>query len=83
MRILLLLTLVGIILITLGLTGFYINVCYRLNEIEESMKSYDREITNQNRKIRVIQDREAEKSDKVIITYEPKDTGVKFGGEGI
>lgn len=83
MRLILLLTVIGCVLITLGLLGLYVDVTRRLAKIERSMKKQDNEIKSQKREIRVIKDRAAEQSDRVIITYEPKDNGIKYGGEGI
>ncbi|MBO7425104.1 MAG: hypothetical protein J6U23_05450 [Clostridiales bacterium] len=80
MRLLLLLTVIGFILITLGLTGLYFDVTARLRKIEKSMKAQDTEIRSQKRDIRVIKERDAAKSDKVVITYEPNDKGIKYGG---
>lgn len=80
MRLLLLLTVIGCILITLGLTGLYFDVTARLRKIEKSMKAQDTEIRSQKRDIRVIKERDAAKSDKVVITYEPDDKGIKYGG---
>lgn len=80
MRLLLLLTVIGFILIALGLTGLYFDVTARLRKIEKSMKAQDTEIRSQKRDIRVIKERDAAKSDKVVITYEPNDKGIKYGG---
>lgn len=80
MRLLLLLTDIGFILITLGLTGLYFDVTARLRKIEKSMKAQDTEIRTQKRDIRVIKERDANLSDKVVITYEPNDKGIKYGG---
>lgn len=80
MRLLLLLTVIGFILITLGLTGLYFDVTARLRKIEKSMKAQDTEIRSQKRDIRVIKERDANLSDKVVITYEPNDKGIKYGG---
>ena len=83
MRLILLLTVIGCILIALGLLGLYVDVTRRLAKIEGSMKRQNDEIKSQSRELRVIKDRAAEQSDRVIITYEPKDNGIKYGGEGI
>ena len=83
MRLILLLTVIGCILIALGLLGLYVDVTRRLAKIERSMKRQNDEIKSQSRELRVIKDRASEQSDRVIITYEPKDNGIKYGGEGI
>lgn len=80
MRLILLLTVIGFILITLGLAGLYFDVTARLRKIEKSMKAQDTEIRSQKRDIRVIKERDANLSDKVVITYEPDDKGIKYGG---
>lgn len=80
MRLLLLLTVIGCIFITLGLTGLYFDVTARLRKIEKSMKAQDTEIRSQKRDIRVIKERDANLSDKVVITYESDDKGIKYGG---
>lgn len=66
---LLLLTCVAGILITTGLMGLYANVCYRLRQIEKDIKSQGKKINTNKRDIRVIKEREAQKSDRVIITH--------------
>ena len=83
MRLILLLTVIGCVLIALGLLGLYVDVTRRLAKIERSMKRQNDEIKTQSRELRVIKDRATEQSDRVIITYEPKDNGIKYGGEGI
>lgn len=77
------LTVIGVILITLGLVGLYFDVCRRLTKVEKSMRLHQNDIAKNRRSIRVLKEREAQRADRVIIGYEPKDSGIKFGGEGI
>lgn len=76
-------TVIGIILISCGLLILYRIVMKRFDELEKSLKVFDRDITNNKRDIRVLKERAASASDKVVIVNtdlpEPKPS-VKFGG---
>lgn len=69
MTTLLMLTIIGVILIALGLTGMYLNTLSRLSAIEDEIKAHEAEITSHKRDIRVIKDREALKSDRIVIAH--------------
>lgn len=77
------LTVIGVILITLGLVGLYIDVSRKLAKVENSMRIHQDDITKNRSAIRALKEREAQRADRVIIEYEPKDSGIKFGGDGI
>ena len=59
-------TLVGIILISCGLLILYRIVMTRFDELEKSLKVFDADITNNKRDIRVLKERAASASDKVV-----------------
>lgn len=75
-------TILGIILISLGLLMLYRIVMKRLDELERSLDKITENTVNARRDIHVLKEREAAKSDKVVITSdlpEPK-TAIKYGG---
>lgn len=82
-RLILLLTIVGIILITLGLMGLYVDVTRRLHKIEKSLNSTKSEVSHTKSQIRVLEERDKQKSDKLVIEYQPVGSDIKYGGEGI
>lgn len=76
-------TLVGIILISLGLLMLYRIVMNRLDELERSLDKITENTVNARRDIHVLKERAASASDKVVIVNtdlpEPKPS-VKYGG---
>lgn len=75
-------TILGIILISLGLLMLYRIVMNRLDELERSLDKITENTVNARRDIHVLKEREAAKSDKVVITSdlpEPK-PAIKYGG---
>lgn len=75
-------TILGIILISLGLLMLYRIVMNRLDELERSLDKITENTINARRDIHVLKEREAAKSDKVVITSdlpEPK-PAIKYGG---
>lgn len=81
MRILLMLTLIGIVLITLGLMGLYVDVNRRLIAIKKSLKNTNKLVVVQSRRLDVIEQRDREAAEHIYICHD--DSDVKFGGEGI
>lgn len=57
----------GMICVTVGGIGLYVQTKKRLDDIEEGLKLYDRELTTHNRKIRVLENRDADRSDHIYI----------------
>ena len=82
-RILLLLTVVGIILVTLGLLGLYIDVNRRLRALKKSLMTTNQVVFKQDRRIDVIEQRDRDQSDHVYFCTDNECDDVKFGGEGI
>lgn len=82
-RLILLLTIVGIILITLGLMGLYFDVSRRLIALKKSLRNTDKLVINQNRRIDVIEQRDREAAEHIYICCDKPGDDVKFGGEGI
>ena len=81
MKMLLALTILGVALISVGLIGMYINVCMRITDLEDELKSHKAEISKHKKRIKVLETREAEKSDRVVImhSYDDKDAP-NYGG---
>ena len=85
-RILLLLTIIGIIFVTLGLLGLYVDVNRRLIALNKSMRNADKAILDHNRRINTIEQRDRDASDHVYFCTDNElveERDIKFGGEGI
>ena len=81
MRLILGLTILGVVLVTLGLLGLYVDVTRRLHHIEDQLKKHNAEISDHKRDIRVIKERAAQESDKVVVVHEWKaDNAPEIGG---
>ncbi len=75
MHVLLFLTVSAVILISVGLIGMFISATKRINELEKSLNVVDKELTNHKRSIRILNEREAQKSDKVVVYHEWSQSG--------
>jgi hypothetical protein len=82
-RLILLLTIVGIILITLGLMGLYVDVNRRLIALKKSQRNTNKLVIAQNRRLDVIEQRDREAAEHIYICCDKPGDDVKFGGEGI
>jgi hypothetical protein len=89
-RILLLLTIIGIILVTLGLLGLYVDVTLRLKRINNSIREQKRELGRTKDRVKVIEDRDRDSSNHVYFATDneieeerPDYSDIKYGGEGI
>lgn len=89
-RILLLLTIIGIILVTLGLLGLYVDVTMRLKRINNSIREQKRELGRTKDRVKVIEDRDRDSSNHVYFATDneideerPDYSDIKYGGEGI
>lgn len=89
-RILLLLTIIGIILVTLGLLGLYVDVTLRLKRINNSIREQKRELGRTKNRVKVIEDRNRDSSNHVYFATDneieeerPDYSDIKYGGEGI
>lgn len=81
MKMLLALTILAMVLVSVGLIGMYINVCSRIADLEDELKSHKAEISKHKKRIKVLETREVEKSDRVVImhSYENKNAP-EYGG---
>lgn len=82
-RLLLLLTIIGFILVTVGLFGLYVDVNRRLLAVKKSMRNTSRVVANHDDRIKVIEQRDRDASDHVYICVGNDDSDIKYGGEGI
>ena len=82
-RILLFLTVIGVILVTVGLLGLYIDVNRRIKALKKSLRSTDRLVLNNEKRISVIEQRDRDQSDHVYFATDNEIDEVKFNGEGI
>ena len=70
----------AVICLTIGGLGLYINTKKRIEDIEEALLLYDKELTHNKKDIRVLKERAAQNSDRAYIVHIPSDDDVKYGG---
>lgn len=73
----LLFVLAGVICVTVGGLGLYFTTKQRLDELEEALIAYDRDITNNKREIRKLDRKLDQQCDHVII-YQKNDSDIKY-----
>lgn len=76
----LLFVLASVICVTVGGLGLYFTTKQRLDELEQAMIAYDREIAKNKRDIKVLKERAAQNSDRAYIVHIPSEDDVKYGG---
>lgn len=77
MDIILLFALAGVICLTVGGLGLYFNTKKRLEDIEEALLLYDKDITNNKREIRKLDRKLDQQCDRVII-YHNDGSDIKY-----
>ena len=82
-HILLLLTIVGIILVTVGLLGLYVDVNRRIKALKRSVKNTQRVALDHDSRIKVIEQRSRDASDHIYIHNTDKSNEIQYGGKGI
>lgn len=89
-RVLLLLTILGFILVTVGLFMLYIEVNRRIRKLNKTMWQNQRDISKNSDRIKVIEQRDRDQSDHVYFATDneideerPNYSDIKYGGEGI
>lgn len=65
------------ICVTVGGLGLYFNTKKRIEDIEEALLTYDRDITNNKREIRKLDRKLDQQCDRVII-YHMNDSDIKY-----
>lgn len=73
----LLFVLAGVICVTVGGLGLYFTTKQRLDELEEALIAYDRDISNNKREIRKLDRKLDQQCDRVII-YHENDSDIKY-----
>lgn len=73
----LLFVLAGVICVTVGGLGLYFDTKKRLDELEEALIAYDRDITNNKREIRKLNRKLDQQCDRVII-YRDDGSDIKY-----
>lgn len=82
-HVLLLLTVVGIILVTIGLLGLYVDVNRRIKALKRSVKNTQRVALDHDSRISVIEQRDRDASDHIYIHNTDKSNEIQYGGKGI
>lgn len=67
----------AVICVTVGGLGLYFTTKKRIEDIEEALLLYDKEITNNKREIRKLDHRLDQQCDRVII-YHKNDSDIKY-----
>jgi hypothetical protein len=85
-RALLLLTIIGFILVTVGLFGLYLDVNRRIRKLNRSMWKQQRDISKNADRISKIEQKDHDESDHVYFSTDneiDEVRDIKYGGEGI
>lgn len=85
-RALLLLTIIGFILVTVGLFGLYIDVSRRIRKLNKTMWESQRDIHINRQRINTIEQRNRDSSNHVYFATDneiDEVRDIKYGGEGI
>lgn len=82
-RVLLLLTILGFILVTVGLFMLYIDVNRRIRKLNRTMWQNQRDIHINRQRINTIEQRNRDSSNHVYFATDNEIDEIKFNGEGI
>ena len=82
-RVLLLLTILGFILVTVGLFMLYVDVNRRIRKLNKTMWQNQRDIHKNSDRITVIEQRDRDQSDHVYFATDNEIDEIRFNGEGI
>lgn len=82
-RVLLLLTIFGFILVTVGLFMLYIDVNRRIRKLNKTMWQNQQDIHKNSDIITVIEQRDRDQSDHVYFATDNEIDEIRFNGEGI
>ena len=77
MDVILFFALAAVICVTVGGLGLYFNTKKRIEDIEEALLLYDKELTNNKREIRKLDRKLDQQRDRVII-YHKNDSDIKY-----
>ena len=69
MKVLLMLTIIGIVMIAVGLLGLYINVTMRLHDIEDSVDDVKKKHSRTRQRVKDLEDEAKKKKDSVAIFH--------------
>lgn len=70
MKVLLMLTIIGTVMIAVGLLGLYINVTMRLHDIEDSIDDVRKKHSRTRQRVRDLEDEARKKKDSVTIFHQ-------------
>ena len=81
MKVILMMTVIGTIMIALGLLGLYINVSMRLQDIEDSVKEVKKNHSRTRQRVKDLEDQAKKEADQIEIVHKYDDSGApQFGG---
>lgn len=84
MKLLLMFTVLGTVLVATGLLGLWIQTTLRIREIENELKANSKDIKKNRRKISILEERDAQKSDKIVISHEWNEAaGIRYPSQEV
>lgn len=83
MNVLLALTILGTVLVTVGLLGLYMDVARRISKLQRDLKASRRDIRKNHHDISILKERAAQESDRIIIQHEYKPADISFPNEEV
>lgn len=78
MKTLLILTIIGTVMIAVGLLGLYAIVIRRIRNIEKSLNLSKQDIRRNHNDIKILKQRDADASDRIIIEHQYPSADISF-----
>lgn len=84
MKLVLLGTIIGTVLIASGLLMLYVDVCRRIKDLEEDLHDINKKHSRTKQRVRILEQRDQEKSNRVVITYSwDEASGIRYPSEEV
>lgn len=84
MKLVLLGTIIGAVLIASGLLMLYVDVCRRIKDLESDLNDISKKHSRTKQRVRVLEQRDQEKSNRVVITHSwDEASGIRYPSEEV
>lgn len=84
MKLVLLGTIIGTVLIASGLLMLYVDVCRRIKDLESDLNDISKKHSRTKQRVRVLEQRDQEKSNRVVITHSwDEASGIKYPSQEV
>lgn len=84
MKLILLGTIIGTVLIASGLLMLYVDVCRRIKDLESDLNDISKKHSRTKQRVRVLEQRDQEKSNRVVITHSwDEASGIRYPSEEV